>query len=122
MYELMKAAQAWPCELVLWRVRRAALVTVLLADGAVWVVGSLNVQEVSALRQVDWGVEEPFAGVFFLFPLSETDGGVFVTVSGGPGAAHDGGFEVVVLLLTKPGKTTSSAQKEGATTSAQEDP
>lgn len=45
---------------------------------------------------MDGGVEEPLAGVFLLFPLSETDGCVFVTVSGGPGAAHDGGdIEVV---------------------------
>jgi len=66
---------------------------------------------------VDGGVEVPFTGVFLPLPLSETDGSVFVTVSGGPGAAHDGGGvdEVVEVLLTagRPGKTTSpSAQKE----------
>jgi len=68
---------------------------------------------------VNGGVEVSFAGVFLLLPLSETDGGVFVTVSGGPGGAHDGGLEVVVAgdpvrLLRR--------HRRRPRTSAQEDP
>jgi len=87
----MKAAEAWSCELVLWRERGAVLVTVLFADGTVWVVTTLDVEEVSTLRQVDAGVEVPFASVLLSLPLSKTDGCVLVTVCGGPGTAHDGG-------------------------------
>lgn len=65
----------------------------LLSNGAIGAVFAFDVEQVSTLRQMNGGRYGPLAGLLNNIPLTETNGGVFVTVEWWP--AHDGGSVLV---------------------------